>query len=626
QQYAKGPTGEYWGQWENRDDFKLPTGISYDSSVAEFITENGANFATDGKGVIARIGDASINKRTASPYKGNNMGYMNEGTFIAIKAIEGLTPGKTYMLSFYTTTLNATGKGIEAAAVTNTPLDFNCYNRGVGKVTDRPANKILGYAYTQGTHSGTDDDGYGIWDRIVLYFTAFDDTEYFWMRTPNSQTFVDEFVCKEFNEINVAYDTNWDFEDGKAISDGLNNMSRYDVGVKSTYQVVDNDTDLDKLGSKYLKLTSVHESYNAVNINFNYNSTDKYVISFDMKVMKYATGANNKIEMFASKLNNMGYYQTSHLPTNALAAQDGYTLTRAYEDGKYFQLVEDPTSEGQFMFTTLSTTNDAGVSVYGENDGGAAWDEWTHYEIEIDPSQSSYSGPATFGILPQGIGWEIGFDNFKVEKFSADVIAEFGAKFAPTYAYNIRSASSGFKQGLRFKSSIDLGALGLISADDEIDSNKDAITGTFSNGTKIVEYGTIASRKSDYEDISATNKFQFRQMAKDVVKDASKSYVIPGVAYNAETGKDIRYSYENGVVTYTGVLVGIDTANIATDFVVRAYVILEDAKGMRTVVYGDVQTLNMYQAADYVVHNSTVQGDIDAAQEVIDAYNAANKQ
>ena len=641
-QYSEAPTGDYWGQWEWDPDYKLPSGVAYDASVGEFVTEYGALVSslnkkenteqldyenpTSGKAMVARK-QVSLSGVVANPYKGERMGYMNSGTFIAIKAIEGLTPGKTYMLSFYTTTLNATGKGIEAAAVTNTPLDFNCYSRSVGKTTSRPANNILGYAYTQDTHSGT-DDGYGIWDRIVLYFTASDATEYFWMRTPNSQTFVDEFVCKEFNEINVAYNTNWDFEDGKAISDGLNNMSRYDSGVKSTYQVVDNDTGLYKLGRKYLKLTSVDESNNAVNINFNnavninfnYNSTDKYVISFDMKVMKYASGAKNKIHMFASKLNNMGYYQTSHSATNALAAQDGYTLTRAYEDGKYFQLVEAPTSEGQFTFTTLSTTNDAGVSVYGENDGGAAWDEWTHYEIEIDPSQSSYSGPATFGISPEGIGWEIGFDNFKVEKFSADTINKFNNSFAPTYAYNIRSASSGFKQGLRFKSSIDLVALGLIEND------SDAIDGTFANGTKIVEYGTIASRKSDYEDISATNKFQFRQMAKDVVKDASKSYVIPGVAYNAETGKDIRYSYENGVVTYTGVLVGIDTANIATDFVVRAYVILKDAKGMRTVVYGDVQTLNMYQAADYVVHNSTVQGDIDAAQKVIDAYNAANKQ
>lgn len=59
---------------------------------------------------------------------------------------------------------------------------------------------------------------------------------------------------------------------------------------------------------------------------------------------------------------------------------------------------------------------------------------------------------------------------------------------------------------------------------------------------------------------------------------------------------------------------------------VRGYVIIEDAKGMRTVVYGDIITMNMYQAADYVVKNSTVQADIDAAQKVIDAYNAAINQ
>ncbi|MBQ5765236.1 MAG: hypothetical protein IIW03_03725 [Clostridia bacterium] len=47
---------------------------------------------------------------------------------------------------------------------------------------------------------------------------------------------------------------------------------------------------------------------------------------------------------------------------------------------------------------------------------------------------------------------------------------------------------------------------------------------------------------------------------------------------------------------------------------------------MRTVVYGDIITMNMYQAADYVVKNSTVQADIDAAQKVIDAYNAAINQ
>lgn len=58
----------------------------------------------------------------------------------------------------------------------------------------------------------------------------------------------------------------------------------------------------------------------------------------------------------------------------------------------------------------------------------------------------------------------------------------------------------------------------------------------------------------------------------------------------------------------------------------RGYVIIEDAKGMRTVVYGDIITMNMYQAADYVVKNSTVQADIDAAQKVIDAYNAAINQ
>ena len=59
---------------------------------------------------------------------------------------------------------------------------------------------------------------------------------------------------------------------------------------------------------------------------------------------------------------------------------------------------------------------------------------------------------------------------------------------------------------------------------------------------------------------------------------------------------------------------------------VRGYVIIEDAKGMRTVVYGDIITMNMYQAADCIVKNSNNDSDKTAAQEVIDAYNAAINQ
>lgn len=591
-QYSQAPTGQYWGQYEWGATFRLPSGYEYDANVAEFIGEYGAlSSPTDSKGIFAKT---SFNKNgiTAMPYSGKKMGYMNSGVYVAVKAIENLTPGKSYTVSFYTAYCRTDTQGLAAAAVCDTPLDFYCYyNWTLGDGKNREVQQILGYKFTNGKLAVPTGSS-AVWEKVTLYFTATDETEYLFFRTPNSQTVVDDFVCKEFNEVNNT-ENSWDFENDDA--DALYNRSHYNYGIASKYETVSNRTGDSKFGSSYLKVTANSKDDNGVSVNFNYNGKDRYVLSFDMKVNSYAAYVEeqeNKIEIFASKMANMGYNVTDCTEDNALNVNT--TLTRTWQSGKTYNKVLSASEIGG-----LYTFKTQGENLkFSTEDGAAIWNGWQHFEMEINPTDDSYSGAATLGITAVGAGWEIHLDNIKVEKYSADDIAEIKDATNGTYAYNIRSQSAEGGQGLRFKSSIDL---------DVLDN--------FGTGSKVVEYGTLVADSSKLGDANLTRAA--------AIDKAMNGFIHVGVAYNRADGTNVQYSLDTAtnVLTYTGVLTGFAKEQYNTVWSVRSYVVVENANGVKTVVYGDVCTISLVTAAQNIINTSSNADDIAAAQEVIDALN-----
>lgn len=604
------PTGDKWGMYAI--ETKLASADDY-SADYPFVTQNGI-FGGQQYSCYSQTSYTS-GSTTVTPYKGNAMLRVATSYRSAIKAIENLTPGKMYKISFYAATAN-TNSAIYYAGVANSVVDINSAQ---STQSNTLGHKIISFCFPYDEYT---PETLGQWHKQEFLFVATQETEYLHLRVTNPYSFIDELTCQEY-----VSDNSWDFEDGESLVT-YSQINKTDKTNAADVEIVANDTGVSKLGNNYLKLKPKKDYNNTASFNFEYNGTDRYIVSFDMKVMKFAAKtASERLEMFLAKSDGTGYAVTTYNTTNALVPAANQPVVRTLENGKGAYRAMTANKDSAHHLYHVNATSGTFVDPTNQTaKDNVLFEEWTHYEIVIDPVENGYSGYANFSWQVVGAGFEIGIDNIKVQNFSVDSMIELEDNFAPTYAYNIRSASSGYKQGLRFKSSIDLGALGLISADDKEDSNTDNIVGTFANGTKIVEYGTIAATKSSMQNLAATSGLLIRETAKDVASDPAKSSVIAGVAYNKDTGRDIRYKYENGVVTYTGVLIGIYGEDIATDFVVRAYVILEDANGVRTTVYGDIQTLNMYQAADYIVKNSNNDADIAAAQEVIDAYNVANNQ
>ena len=595
------PTGDKWGVftncfWTKYDGYYVPDGYTCDDP---YTTEQGA-FANRGQSVFVQTAPWN---NVAAQY-GNNYAKLNSATSQVVKAIEGLTPGKQYVVSFYTY-VPTTGNGVGGVAVGNNVVDI--YN-GTARANTR-GSKVYTYAHVSNKDNKTNSpDG---WRKLVMYFTPDQETAYLSITFGSSSACVDSFLCQEVKEDTLP--TSWNFEDGVVNPLGFNNDSeRFEQaaltnGANGVVSVVDTaNTDPAKLGNKYFTLTAGTSYNNYASANFYYNGTDRYVLSFDMKMINFASVAGSKLEMLMAKSNGTAHAITSYTSSNAAVSYAGQTATRYGEDGKAFRRGVNPSSNSShFMFSTVAL-EDSSIG-FSDLYGGDLWNEWAHWEIEIDPSKDNgYEGFITFGwhMNTNAQGAILGLDNIKVEKYSTADINAANDNFKGTYAYNIRKkVSSTTPQGLRFKSSIDL----------------DVVDG-LGEGSKIVEYGTLAATKTAYINTAALNEMLLRANAKDMAKDGN---AIAGVAYNRDKGTDIRYSIdeETNVVTYTGVLIGMSVSQFDTDFVVRGYVIIEDAKGMRTVVYGDIQTLNMYQAAAAVVVNPNSPEDAEAAQEVIDQWN-----
>ena len=316
-----------------------------------------------------------------------------------------------------------------------------------------------------------------------------------------------------------------------------------------------------------------------------------------MKVNKYAdyvAESENLIEIFASKMGNMGYYQNDYSSSNTLDAKT--TLTRYWQSGKtYNKAAVDNDITGLYSFATHAATSNGEYLNFTLDDGAAIWNGWQHFEMEINPVSGGYSGPASFGVMATGAGWELCFDNFKVEKISSDDINIAKDTMVGTYAFNIRSKNANGGQGLRFKSTIDL---------DILDN--------FGTGFKVVEYGTL---------VADSTKLGKSNLTRQIAMDKARSGVVfAGVAYNRADGTNLQYALDNNtnILTYTGVLTNFDISQYNITWAVRSYAVIENADGVRTTVYDDVQFLSLVQAAHYIVDNSDNADDVAAAKEVLD--------
>lgn len=600
------PTGNKWGFFKaDNANYKLAAGYTY-SDANPYLTENGS-FVSAGQAakVFANRMDGGLGGDTINyvyPKTGTKMMRFTSAAASAVKAIEGLTPGKSYYVSFYAATTANSNDSIEYASVGNNVVDIAgsllANNRGTKVYTNvRNSGKYTKTtaAVESGKQTYTAD-----WKKVTLYFTAENATEYLNLYFVNSHVYVDDFVCKEYNAVNAA--SEWNFEDGDVEPFGFTTYEMKNVADQAAIPSVEDAAGQNNaaLGNKYFKLSaSNHRWNNRVNFNFYYDGASKYTVSFDMKVLRYAdyvAGQDMKLEFYLAKLDD-GFSTTSYGEETALAPYTGLELTRYWQDGSAYEKVVNANTLGQYMYTTKANATGGSDLTFGDDNGGAIWSEWQHFEIEVDPASTNYVGAAEFAINLTGLSFEIGLDNVKINKYSLADIEAADTATNGTYAFNIRAAGEGVAQGLRFKSSIDL---------DILDN--------FGAGSKVVEYGTLVM-----DSLYLNNYKLNRAVAMDKAK-AGVAYV--GVAYNREKGIDVKYALddETNVLTYTGVITGIPTNKFGTTWAVRGYVIIEDANANQTVVYDDIYTISIVTAATYIVNESDNADDVAAAQTVLDAY------
>lgn len=283
-----------------------------------------------------------------------------------------------------------------------------------------------------------------------------------------------------------------------------------------------------------------------------------------------------------------------------------------YVDTKYLKYVSKTSSNGvAFNFTnnpnykykisydlkvgakgsgTLKTTAASTTKLFDHSN--ARIGAWEHYEYDFT---SATNGEVTVKLLASNSGWQVGIDNIKVEMISNANLKNLADITEGTYVFNIRAETKNNTQGLRFKSEIDFNKLNL------------------TEGAKIVEYGTLVT--------VATNK------AKLKLENVDNTNVLAGVAFDADTGTDIRYSFDNdtGILVYTGVITGITPENYDKELAVCGYTVVKTVSGARFVIYDNVTEISVLDAAKQIVAESQSEDDKAAAQKVITDYNALNQ-
>ena len=647
------PTGDKWTGWDTNinttklkdsdngvttakiiEDIEAAGGVMNTSGYTGFSYFTGfptIKSAVASERIYADSGNHSSQAQyiTVTPYSGDKMLQMQASARTAIRALEGLTAGKTYTLSFYAFNpyKDYWIKDVTVRTQPNLTADSEILGAYSEPWVDVTEDRVTGDngATTSKTFSRIANmDHVQKWFKIELTFTATDTVAYFTIYNQypaytGGHTFIDELTLVEYDcQGNHIYDdfsdtqcnicgatreflNEWSFEDGV--------MENITVKGTSKLEVVDAVNQPEKIGSKYLEYTSA--GFDGMAFNFMYEQGYKYKISYDFKIFTYGTGpVSNGIDHVLLKFDD-GLYGANNQTNASLNPYYDNIVTRYYENGKAFQKVtcfnheagndfygrkshkETVTNEEDGTTSEVTVYDDAMVDIYG----GALWDEWQRVEIEVG-SNNDYEGLVEFGIRPNDAGWVVGVDNFKVEKVSTAIIGEANDATDGTYAFNIRAKTDEKKQGLRFKSTIDLDKLNL------------------ADGAKIVEYGTLAIK----EELRNQGFRLVRQAAKDT---AVAGHVIAGIAYNEADDTDIRYAIDetNNVLTYTGVLTGIGVKNYDVDFAVRGYAVIELADGTRTTVYDEIVVLSVYDAAQQIIEENANAEDVAIAQTVVNAYN-----
>lgn len=194
-------------------------------------------------------------------------------------------------------------------------------------------------------------------------------------------------------------------------------------------------------------------------------------------------------------------------------------------------------------------------------------------------------------------------DNITLTKVSNDSITTFGGA-------SIRTTGN---PALRFKSTIDVAAVGAAT------------------GATVSEFGFTAIR-SDYLGTAA--------LVKDGVYGSKKA--VTGVAYQAG-GEDNKILEQDGnKYTFRAALYNIgvnkdgsrfDYSILGKEFSVRTYVVLQHNGGTREVLYGETQSYSIFEVAKFLEDNkATYESDwnavnsyLNAADQTADINNVANR-
>lgn len=407
---------------------------------------------------------------------------------------------------------------------------------------------------------------------VTVKFVTNDETSYYLYFEGNSAantsapsgavTISDMRLTKDLNTDNGIV-VDYDFEDGS-------------IGAISTTSVKDTLTILEENGNKYLEFARTNDG---VTVPFWYNGNNRYVVSFDMKILSYPTSGSLEMHFKTCADNNNLQYSQGNIFTYR---NDAYSLVTKDQNGKML------TAPSGLNYTENSQFN--GFKQTFDNYSG-----WKRYEITIDPDYTYYTGLANFGFNADVAGWSIALDNIKVTSLDSEYEKLAENKFEPAKYAAIRQKTVDKRQGIRVKSSID--------------------TTLLSGDVKVVEYGTLAIN---------SNKLGDKELVYDMVN--SDDYdVKKGVAYSADDGTNVIYGQDGTIVIYTGVLIGLK--NYTTNYSVRGYLIAETADGERFVIYEEAtKKVSVYDVVYAIINDNVTNEDDTAANEIVvqnqSAYNA----
>lgn len=513
--------------------------------------------------------------------------------------VKNLTPKTDYIMSFSYFGDAAVTDAIVVTTKSGVDPSTNIANSTYVIGTDSEGNQYTNCVTVKDISQQVNDGS--TWNDAALRFTTGTDTDYYIILKfgANGSRLTEAENGKAFDVFSdlsliPTHAISHDFEDSDVF--GLYGSGGA-IGVADTV-----DTDPAKLGKKYMTYTTTN--FNGLIFEpFYYNKTDRYVISFDMKVLTYGNGQNsNGIDI------KLGQYTGTPTYTGGATISSGNTdgktnpmlITRYYENGKLFEYPKYSSEKISSVFYGRVSENGGYIDRFYSGD---IFNGWQHFEIEIDNSRTDYTGLVQFGIRPNDKGWQIGIDNFKVEIMPAGTITNANKGYTGTNLVAIRKAGTNAQgepipQGIRVKSTIDT----------DLREND-------MNGFKVTEYGTLAIK---------TTKLNGADLVYSMVgSDTYKAKV--GVAYDASTDTDKvfeEHKDESGnitSVTYTGVLTGITQANYGSDYTVRGYMVLENNDGRRLVLYGNSITVSIYGVVYDILTNPKSESDRQTAQTLKEA-------